>query len=419
VEALKRAALPALAFLVVPLLVARSGAARGGFRIDEAHKIAQTALLRAWPHPRDPAWTATITDRTDPPVGKVLFAMAIVASGHRLPELPTLGRFAPNGVIPGTFPAEVTRPYEPLLRPARAVSTLAVALIAALVAWCTQRAGGVLGAIAAVALLLSNFATQLVWATAVFDPLLTLFETALLALALRPRMRFAPAATGIAGALAFQTRLNGALFFLVTLPFARRRWRALGAFVVTALLVNPYYWPNPPARLVAQFRDARFLLGQMPVRLTTLGAKWRFLLEIVGGDVAGLLLLSAAVAGALVVAMRWRVLPDDARIVGAWCLATLVAFVVWLPVAWPRYMFAVVPPLCGLAAIACGALQRAITSSVTFTRRSTASTMTAAISRGSMNPSRRSGQNGVSMPPGATLMTRAFVPFASARSASV
>jgi hypothetical protein len=299
------------------------------------------------------------------------------------------------------------------------VSTIAVALIAALVAWCAQRAGGILGAIVAVALLLSNFATHLVWATAVFDPLLTLFETLLLALALSPRARFAPIATGIVGALAFQTRLNGALFFVVTLPFARRRWRAAAAFVATTMLVNPYYWPNPPARLFAQFRDARFLLAQMPVRLTTLGAKWRFLLEVVGGDVAGLLLLSAAVAGALVVAMRWRVLPDDARIAGAWCLATLVVFVVWLPVAWPRYMFAAVPPLCGLAAISCGAFQRAITSSVTLTRRSTASTITAAISRGSMNPSRRSGQNGVSMPPGATLMTRAFVPFASARSASV
>ena len=60
-----------------------------------------------------------------------------------------------------------------------------------------------------------------------------------------------------------------------------------------------------------------------------------------------------------------------------------------------------------------------ITSSLTFTRRSIASTIALAISRGSMKSGRRSGQNGVSMPPGATLMTRAFVPFASARSASV
>jgi len=419
VEALKRAALPALAFLLVPILVARSGAARGGFRIDEAHKISETALLRAWPHPRDPAWTATIIDRTNPPVGKVLFALAIVASGHPLPALPTLGRYERNGIIPATFPSEVTRPYEPCLGPARAVSTIAVALIAALVAWCAMRAGGVFGAVVAVALLLTNFATQLVWATAVFDPLLTLWETALLALALRPRMRFAPIATGIVGALAFQTRINGALFFLVTLPFARRRWQALIAFAVTVLLVNPYYWPNPPARLFAQIRDLRWLLERIPARLTAFDGKWQFLLEIVGGDVPGLLLLFAAAAGTIVVAMRWRVLPYDARIAGAWCLATIIAFVVWLPVAWPRYMFATVPPLCVLAAVGCGAFQRAITSSVTLTRRSMASTITAAISFGSMNPSRRSGQNGVSMPPGATLMTRAFVPFASARKASV
>ena len=48
-----------------------------------------------------------------------------------------------------------------------------------------------------------------------------------------------------------------------------------------------------------------------------------------------------------------------------------------------------------------------------------ASTIAAATSFGSMKLSRRSGQNGVSIPPGATLMTRTFVPFASARSASV
>jgi hypothetical protein len=426
VEALKRAALPALAFLLVPLLAARSGAARGGFRIDEAHKIAQSAVVRAWPHPRDPAWTQTISDRTDPPVGKYVFALAIAASGGRVPELPTLGGYAPNGVVPGLFPAEVTRRYEACLPAARWASTLAMALTAALVAWCAARAGGTLGALVAIALFVTNYTTQLLCATAVFDPLLTMFATLALALAASPRARSIGAmiAIGVAGALAFQTRLNGALFFAVTLavvlPRARSRAAAaIAAFVAVTLAVNPYYWPNPIARFAAQIADARQLLGLMPARLTTLSAKWRFFAEIAGGDVAGLLLLAAALAGALVLALRWRALSEAARLTGVWCVAAIVVFVVWLPVAWPRYILATVPPLCCLAAIGCGAFQRAITSSVTFTRRSMASTITAATSRGSMKPARRSGQNGVSIPPGATLTMRAFVPFASARSASL
>jgi len=426
VEALKRAALPALAFILVPLLVAGSGAARGGFRIDEAHKIAQTALVHAWPHPRDPAWTQTISDRTDPPVGKYVFALAIVASGGRVPALPTLGGYAPDGVVPGMFPAEVTRHYDACLPAARGASTLAMALTAALVAWCAARAGGTFGALAAMALFLTNYATQLLWATAVFDPLLALFATLSLALAASPRARSTGAmiAAGVVGALAFQTRLNGALFFAVTLavmlPRARARAAAaVAAFVAVTLAVNPYYWPDPPARFAAQIADASHLLALMPARLTTLGAKWRFFAETVGGDVAGLLLLAAALAGTLVLALRWRALSEAARLTGVWCAAAIVVFVVWLPVAWPRYILATVPPLCCLAAIGCGAFQRAITSSVTFMRRSMASTITAATSCGSMKPARRSVQNGVSIPPGATLTMRAFVPFASARSASL
>src|SRR5881409_1271326 len=60
-----------------------------------------------------------------------------------------------------------------------------------------------------------------------------------------------------------------------------------------------------------------------------------------------------------------------------------------------------------------------ITISATFTGRSIASTTIAAISFGSIKSERRSLQNVVSIPPGATEMIRAFVPFASARSASV
>ena len=83
---------------------------------------------------------------------------------------------------------------------------------------------GFTGAIVAVAFLLTHFLTRVYGATAIFDPILALFATVLLAIAAsaagaRTRMRFAAlmTAAGVAGALAFQTRLNGLLFFAVTL----------------------------------------------------------------------------------------------------------------------------------------------------------------------------------------------------------
>ena len=363
-EALKRAALPALAFLLVPLLAARGGAARGPFRIDEAHKISESAFFRLWPRPSDPAWTMYVADRVNPPVGKYLFAVSILLSGQRLPTLPTLAAQNPAGAAAAFYPPAVMRPYEPYLPAARRVATLCTALIAALVAWCAARVGGALAAIAAVALLLTNFVTRLLWATAVFDPILALFATLLLAIAASPRARSFAMLTmaGVAGALAFQTRLNGALFFAVTLAVVlpRARLRALvavAAFVVVTLFVNPYYWPNPAARLAAQWNDARLLLAQAPAPLTTLGAKWRFFVEIVGGDVPGLLLLLAAIGGTIALALRWRALQEHERAAGVWCVAAVVVFVTWLPVAWPRYLLPTVPPLCCLAAIACSGFE--------------------------------------------------------------
>lgn len=364
-EALTRAlTLSAIAFLLVFVLVARGGAARGGFRIDEAHKISESAFLRLWPHGSDPAWTMYIADRANPPVGKYLFAISILLAGQRIPPLPTLAAVSPDRAAAAFYPAEVMRRYEPYLPAARRVATVCMALIAALVAWCAARVGGVLGATVAVALLLTNYVTQLLWATAVFDPILTLFAMALLAIAAaRPRVATL-ILLGAIGALAFQTRLNGALFFVVTLavvlPRARLRalWSLL-AFAVVTLAVNPYYWPNPPARLAAQLHDARVLLAEAPAPLTTLGAKWRFFFEVVGGDVAGLLLFLGAIGGAIALAVRWRTLEERERVIGVWSAATIAVFVVWLPVAWPRYLLATVPPLCCLAAIGCGALQRA------------------------------------------------------------
>jgi hypothetical protein len=69
--------------------------------------------------------------------------------------------------------------------------------------------------------------------------------------------------------------------------------------------------------------------------------------------------------------------------------------------------------------VAPAGIHRWTTISVTLTGRAMASTIRSATSSGSMNPSFGGSQNGVCIPPGATDITRAFVPFASAFSTSV
>ena len=56
---------------------------RDDFRVDEAHKISESAFLRLWLNGdvSNPAWSANIVDRTNPPVGKYALGAAILLSG--------------------------------------------------------------------------------------------------------------------------------------------------------------------------------------------------------------------------------------------------------------------------------------------------------------------------------------------------
>jgi len=358
--------LGAIALVLVPLLAIWTHTARGDFRIDEAHKLSESAFFPLWLHfdVSNPAWTADLVDRSNPPVGKYLFGLAIMLSGHRPPGFPTLSIYAGKELVPPNFPPDLSRPYAPFLTAGRWVAIICTALTAAIVAWCAARIAGPIAAIIAVTLFLMHFLTRVYGPTAIFDPILTLFATALLAIAAaasdaRTRRAFVGwmIAAGVVGALAFQTRLNGVLFFavamLVLLPIRRPIGfvAAAVAFAIVALAVNPYYWPNPFARFAQQVSDLDELLSRAGGHLTTLGLKLRFTMEIICGDLEGLLLLLAAVCGVGALLLLWRRLDSRDRVVGAWCVITTAAFVLWMPVPVQRYLLVVIPPLCCLAAI--------------------------------------------------------------------
>lgn len=363
-----------ITLILVPMLIAWTGDARGEVRIDEAAKISESAFFPLWLHHdwRNPAWTADIGDRSNPPVGKYLFGLSIVLSGQRVPDLPTLLIYAGDGLVPPLFPPELSRPYERFLPATRRVAIVCTVLTAGIIVWCAARVGGLIAAAIALTLFLMHFLTRVYGATAIFDPILTMFATMLLAIAAasadaRTRTRFIAfmIAAGVVGALAFQTRLNGLLFFAVTLLVALARTRPVSdaimgtgssaaAFAIVTLAVNPYYWPNPVARFAGQISDLRNLLARCGGRLTTPGAKLRYAWEVVCGDLSGLLLLFAAMAGVIALVIRWRTLSDRARIVGLWSVITVVAFVMWIPVPVPRYLLVTIPPLCCLTALGWG-----------------------------------------------------------------
>ena len=362
-----------LVLIIVPLLAAATHATSGGFRIDEAHKLSESAFFPLWLRldVRNQAWTADIIDRSNPPVGKYLLGLAIVIAGHRVPPLPTLsGHTDETGLVPPLFSDELSRPYAPFLTAGRWLGVVCTTLVMAIVGWCAARVAGVVAALAAIALMATQFLTRVYGASAIFDPILTLFATLLLlmgALAAgactRRRFVLLMTAAGVAGALAFQTRLNGLLFFAVTLLLALAVPRAISekslgliaatsAFIAVTLAVNPYYWPNPIARFAAQVRDLQVLLLRCGQRLTTPGLKLRFAAEALCGDLAGMILVLISVAGVATLVFLWRKLANRDRVIGLWSVITIVTFIFWMPVPYERYLLVAIPPLCCLAALA-------------------------------------------------------------------
>jgi 4-amino-4-deoxy-L-arabinose transferase-like glycosyltransferase len=387
-----------LAFVVVGGGILLSGEWRGDFRVDEAHKISETAFFGVWLRgdAGNVAWFATIIDRTNPPAGKYAFGLAILLSGRELPSLPTLAVHSPDGNIPPTHGQALSAPYRPLLPAARSVSALATALTAALLAVVLARYHGWIAAVAACALFSLNFLTREYAATAVFDPLFALFFTACLALtaaASTRRLVSSAALVGIVTALAFQTRLNGLLAFVISMPFlwlALRRGRALGiataVFVAATLFLNPFYWSTPAAavapfsshggplrpaeRLLQQKQDLERLaapLQEAPAEGRGIGGRVRYLCEMVMSELSGVLLMLGAVAGGLLLAVRRRLLAPNLRLALLMSGVVIATMVVTLPLPWPRYLLVAIPPLALLGGFGTAELVRLFLRSRTIT----------------------------------------------------
>lgn len=366
-----------LAFVGVLAGIFLGGSWRGDFRVDEAHKISETAFLGLWLHGdyENAAWFANIIDRTNPPAGKYAFGLAILLSGQELPSLPTLSVHSPDGDIPTVHAEALSAPYRPLLSAARSVSAVATALTAALLTTLLARYHGWVSAVAACAFFSLNFLTRDYAATAVFDPLFALFFTVCTALTAASPRRIVPAAVliGIVTALAFQTRLNGLFAFVIVMPFlwiASRSRRAIviatAVFVATTLILNPFYWSTttlppfsshdtplrPVQRLLQQQQDLQRLaapLQEARMEGGTLVEKVRYVCEMIMSDLSGLLLMLGAIAGAVVLALRWRLLAPALRVGLLMSLAVIATMVATLPLPWPRYLLVVIPPLALLA----------------------------------------------------------------------
>ena len=199
-----------LVFAAAALLILLSGRLGGDFRIDEVHKLGETYFLRLVESGdfRNPDWLGSRVERSNPPVGKVLFGLAIQLSGQPLPSDLRLATLTEHGrPLP---PPELDAQVRGWLRPVRIFVLLVTAATATLVflagAYATDHAGGLVCA----ALYMTNFLTQTFATTAVFDSLLTLFITAAAVIALMVRRDAAAAiAASLAAALAFDVRVTG------------------------------------------------------------------------------------------------------------------------------------------------------------------------------------------------------------------
>lgn len=327
------------------------------WRIDEAHKVSETYALRLVLEGRwnDPAWTANIIDRTNPPFGKYAFGLGVLAAGEELPRVPSLSRLAPDGRIPALIAGEDARPYRALLIPCRRVSLLATALTAGLIAFVAARLHSMLAALIAFLWGASHGIVTLFATQAIFDPLLTFLVLLTLPVVLFAKRPLVVAPLlGVICAMAFQTRLNGGIALAAVIAvLAWKEWKAaviVGiTFGIATVAMNPYYWGGVH-RLTQQIADLRTLLHgitaggvRLPSARTlvpwTLLEKTRFTWMELGGT-----LLVPAIAGCFFARAQRGLL--------VWCAVVIAGTFIWLPLPWPRYLLVMLPPLSILAGIA-------------------------------------------------------------------
>lgn len=374
-------------FAAVLIFLISSGRDQGDLRIDEAHKIADTYffhLLRTADF-SNPDWFRHIADRTNPPVGKFLFGLSASLSGAALPEDLSLRVEQPDGSLGQKLRGD-PREFDEVLLAARRVSMIATAGTAAVVFSVAAFAGGfAAGAIAAV-LYLAHYLTATFSATAVYDPLLTFF-IALSALPLihltttpsRRRLLLSAVAAGVFGAAAFQTRLSGLLGIAVLLALFLAMWIAsrrrdpivftlvaAGVFVVVSAAINPFYWAVPrsgtapvigsdealPLRISSRFGHQLAELSELLDRqsrnqemLDSVGSKAQFAAEIALGDLTGMLALLGWGIATFFLATGRSIRRAPSTAVLVWSGLIIALLIVWIPLAWPRYMLAAIPAL--------------------------------------------------------------------------
>jgi hypothetical protein len=309
-----RKALPLVIFLAAAAAIWASGRLEGDWRIDEAHKISETARLSPW------AWKNSRAERANPPVGKWIFALAAPS----VPFDPAFTERAARGErVP---PPHLAPAYRRALPRVRMVSLVATALTAALVYVLS-------GSILAVLLYFFSFLTQAFSATAVFDPLLTLFVVAAAVPVARKVTWPRTVASAMLAGLAIDVRLSGALALagVCSLLVVRRSWKqaaaAAGIAAMLAIAFNPFFF--------SQFRDLQILLAETGEHRLGALEKLRFVSEYAFGDWVGMAML----IGAFFAAFK----PREPLL--AWAATVAVLFTAWLPVGYPRYVLVVIPAL--------------------------------------------------------------------------
>jgi hypothetical protein len=354
-----RRALPAAIFLAAAAAIFASGRLAGDWRIDEAHKISETANLSpsAWKHSR--------VERANPPVGKWVFALA----APPVPYDPAFTERAARGErVP---PPHLAEAYARALPRVRLVSLMATALTAALVYVLSE-------SLLASLLYFFSFLTQAFSATAVFDPLLTLLMVAAAVPLAREVTWPRTVAAAVLAALAVDVRLSGALALagVLALLLVRRKFvqaaAATGISIALAIAMNPLYF-------FTQFHDLQVLLAATGQHRLSAGEKLRFVSEYAFGDFVGIAILVGlcfapfgvrpsrphsgppASSPAGLAASSPPVFDESGRRDGAqpaggtpavlaWCATVVVLFTAWLPVGYPRYVLVIIPALAIAAA---------------------------------------------------------------------
>jgi hypothetical protein len=328
------------------------------FQIDEVAKISETHFLRLYATGDfdSPEWWGNIIDRTNMPMGKYLFGASIVLHGLPLPPAPSLGVYAPKGDIPAVFPREVNERYKQYLVPARRASIVFAGLAAASIVFLAMRIHGVVAAIAAF-LFFTFHELTLAFGGLVARDTLMAGAFALAALAVFYKK---PVLAGLACGMAIGIRLNGGVA-LVFAVIAMRSWRSAIITVLVAaafvFAIHPYYWGDgrPFYRVEQQLRDLQTMVSLLPpgIEMRSPLRRIAFFGTAIVDGVVGIALWIAVMLGIL---LPMRKPTEGVKFAWLWAGIVVGLTVLLQPVAWQRYMIAVLPPLALLGGIGVGHL---------------------------------------------------------------